>query len=58
MDYASLIGLGLSFLETFLSKTKTKLPAEVVTSIEATVTALQAHYDDAVTKANLEAQRG
>ena len=58
MDYASLIGLGISFLETFLSHTKTKLPAEVLASIQATITALQTHYDDVVTKANLEAQRG
>lgn len=58
VDYAGLIGLGLTFLEAFLSKTKTKLPVEVVTSIQATITALQTHYDDVVTKANLEAQRG
>lgn len=53
-----LIELGLAFLQTFLSKTKAKLPVEVVTSLEASVAALQTHYDDVVSKANLEAQRG
>lgn len=52
------IDLGLTFLQSFLAKTGHALPAEVVTSIEAAVVALQAHKDDLVTKAALEAQRG
>jgi len=58
MDYATLISLGIEFLKLFLSKTKAKLPEEVVTSLEASVVALEAHNDDVITKANLEAQRG
>jgi len=58
MDYLTLISLGLSFLENFLGSIKNKLPAEVVTSIQAAIDALSAHRYDVVTKVNLEAQRG
>lgn len=58
MDYITLIDLGVSFLQMFLSKLSTKLPADVVASVQAAADALAAHKDDAITKANLEAQRG
>lgn len=58
LDYITLLDLGLTFLGQFLGKLKNKLPAEVVTSIQAAIDALSAHKDDVVTKANLEAQRG
>lgn len=52
------IELGISFLQTFLSKTQAAIPVEVAKSIEATIASLEAHRDDLITKANLEAQRG
>ena len=58
MDYSLIIELGISFLETFLGKTKSRLPVEIAQSLEATIAALQAHKDDVLTKANFEAQRG
>lgn len=58
MGYLELLNLGLTFLNQYLSGIKNKLPAEVVTSVQAAITALEAHRDDIVTKANLEAQRG
>ncbi len=58
MDYVSLIDLGIALLQSFLSGTKSKLPAEVLQSVQAAVDALAAHKDDVVTKAALEAQRG
>lgn len=58
MGYLQLLNLGLTFLQQYLSGIKNKLPAEVVSSIESSITALEAHRDDLITKANLEAQRG
>jgi hypothetical protein len=52
------VGLGLSMAETFLSKYKSQLPAEVIAAVEATIAALTAHQADLLTKANFEAQRG
>jgi hypothetical protein len=58
MDYANLIGLGISFLQAFLAKSQNRLPAEVLAAVEAAITALTDHQNDLVTKAALEAQRG
>lgn len=58
MEYITLLDLGISFLQSFLGGLKNKLPAEIVTAVQATIDALAAHKDDVVTKANLEAQRG
>jgi hypothetical protein len=58
IDYITLIDLGISFLESFLSGLKNKLPAEVVAAVQAAVDALAAHKADALTKANFESQRG
>lgn len=52
------IDLGLGVLQTLLSKLKTQVPAEVVAAIQAAYDALDAHKNDLVTKANLEANRG
>lgn len=55
----ALVEMGLGLLNQLLSSfTKSNVPAEVINSIQAAITAVQAHYDDLVTKANLEAQRG
>lgn len=53
-----LIDLGMTFLEMFLGKLKTQIPAEVVTAVQAAIDALAAHKQDLISKANLEAQRG
>ncbi len=58
MDYANLIALGISFLQAFLSNSGSKLPAEVLSAVQAAVAALEAHHNDLITKAALEANRG
>ena len=58
MDYITLLDLGITFLQSFLGKLSNKLPAEVVAAVQAAIDAIAAHKDDAITKANLEAQRG
>jgi hypothetical protein len=58
MDYTNLIALGLTFLSAFLTNTKDKLPAEIVSSVQSLIAALEAHKNDLITKAALEAQRG
>jgi hypothetical protein len=58
MDYFTLIDLGFSFLQSFLGSLKNKLPANVVTALQAAIDALAAHKADILTKANFEAQRG
>jgi len=58
MDYANLIGLGIQFLEAFLPKAQSKLPAEVLTALGAALDGLRSHHADLLTKANFEAQRG
>jgi len=49
------IALGKELLGTF---TKAKLPQDVLDAAGATVAALEAHKNDVITKAALEAQRG
>lgn len=56
MDYLALVSLGITFLQNFVQNSK--LPAEVVSSIQAVITQLIAHKNDLLTKANFESQRG
>lgn len=58
MEYVFFLNLGIAFLEKFLGEAKAKLPVEVIQAVESTIQALNAHKDDVITKANLEAQRG
>lgn len=53
-----LIDLGVTFLQMFLGKLSNQLPAEVLAAVEAAINALDAHKNDLITKAALEAQRG
>lgn len=52
------VDLSLTFLQLFLGKMSSKLPAQVVAAVQAAVDALAAHRTDLLTKANFEAQRG
>lgn len=54
----TLFDLVFGFLGNILSTHKDKLPAELVSAVQAAVDSWAAHRDDLVTKANLEAQRG
>ena len=57
--YTALIGLGLNFLQQFIaSLTKAKAPQNVIDAVTAAALALEQHWNDEVTKENLEAQRG
>jgi hypothetical protein len=57
--YQILIDLGISLGKELLgSLTKAKAPQDVLDAAGAAVTALVAHKNDLITKANLEAQRG
>jgi hypothetical protein len=57
--YVVLLDLGSSFLKQFLaSLTKSNAPAQLIDAVTATVGAIDAHKDDVINKANLEAQRG
>jgi hypothetical protein len=58
MDYANLIGLGLTLFQSFHDKAGSKLPAEVAAAVAAAIAAIAKHHSDLITKANLEAQRG
>lgn len=60
MDYVTLIDLAISLGQLLISKLAStgKTPTEVLEAVQASVDALAAHRNDAVTKANLEAQRG
>lgn len=58
MNYIDLIDLGVSFLEMFLGKLKSQAPAEVLSAIQGSIDALNAHKNDVINKANLESQRG
>jgi hypothetical protein len=53
-----LLDVGLSFLQTFLSHTKSNVPSEVAGAVQAAIDAIAAHRNDLVTKAALDAQRG
>lgn len=57
--YVDLIGVGITFLQSFLgSLTKNKASQEVLDAVQATIAALQAHQQDVMSKADWEAQRG
>jgi hypothetical protein len=57
--YTILIDLGLELGKDLLgSLTKAQAPQNVLDAAGATVAALEAHKNDLITKANLEAQRG
>jgi hypothetical protein len=57
--YSILIDLGIALgKELLASLTKAKAPQDVLDAAGATVTALEAHKNDLITKAALEAQRG
>jgi hypothetical protein len=59
MGTAVLIGLGTGLLKQLAaSLTTSNVPAEIIDGISNTITALEKHKDDVITKANLEAQRG
>lgn len=59
MDYIQLIGLFVGYGSQLVGYlTKKKAPAEVIASLSAALAALDAHKNDELTKANLEAQRG
>jgi len=54
----TVIDIGLSFLEGYLSRLRDQLPVHVVAAVQAAIDALAAHKADLITKQNLEAQRG
>jgi hypothetical protein len=56
-NYTVFLDLGIGFLNAFLGS-KAKLPVEVIQAVEAAIAALEAHKDDVITKAALDAQRG
>jgi hypothetical protein len=58
VDYVTLLDLGFSFLQMFLGKLSSKLPAEVAAAVQKAMDAIAAHRDDQITKLNLEAERG
>jgi hypothetical protein len=58
VDYVTLLELGLSFLQMFLTRTEKKMPAEVVSAVQSAVSAIAKHRDDQITRLNLEALRG
>lgn len=57
--YEILIDLGIALGKQLLaSLTKAQAPQDVLDAAAATVTALENHQNDLITKAALEAQRG
>jgi hypothetical protein len=57
--YEILIDLGIALGKELVgSFTKAKAPQDVLDAVGATVSALETHKNDLITKANLEAQRG
>lgn len=54
----TLADIAFGFVEMLLQKHGQKLPAELVDAAQKAVDAWAAHRADAVTKENLEAQRG
>ena len=59
MIYAQLLQLGITFLTQFIgSITTNKAPQEVIDAAAAALAAIQAHYDDVMSKGEWEALRG
>ena len=57
--YVQLIELGIQFLLQYLSGLKgNKVPAEVLTAVQAAIDALLAHKNDVISKSNLDSLRG
>lgn len=57
--YVVLLDLGSTFLKQFVgSLTKSNAPAQLIDAVTGVVTAIDAHKNDVITKASLEAQRG
>jgi hypothetical protein len=57
--YVTLLDMGLGFLRQFIaSLTKQKAPAEVIDAVQASITALEAHQNDVMSKADWEQARG
>lgn len=56
--YIEFIELGIGVLQMIFDKIKNRAPSEVLDSLQASILALQAHKDDEVTAANLDAQKG
>ena len=57
--YVELLELGIQFLLQYLSGLKNgKVPAEVLTAVQAAIDALLAHKADVISKSNLESLRG
>ena len=57
--YLSLIDIGVGFLRQYLSSlTSAKAPIEIINGIQASITALETHKNDVMSKANWEALRG
>jgi hypothetical protein len=55
----ALIDLGSGLLKTLIeSLTKSNVPGQIIDAASNLVSQLEAHKDDVITKANLEAQRG
>ena len=57
--YLILVELGIQFLTQYLQSVKgSKLPAEVLTAIQAAIDALINHKQDVINKSNLDSLRG
>jgi hypothetical protein len=57
--YTILIDLGIALGKELVgSLTKAQAPQDVLDAVGATVSALETHKNDLITKANLEGQRG
>jgi hypothetical protein len=55
----TILDLGIQFLLPFISALKgMKLPAELITSVQAAIDALLVHKQDVISKSNLDALRG
>jgi hypothetical protein len=59
MGWFSLLNIGLQVLEGILAAaTNNKLPAEIITAVEAALASLRVAYGTPVTREQLEAMRG
>ena len=59
MPYVTLISVALGIVKTGLDVlTHANAPKDVIDALQASYAAVEAHRNDALTKANFEAQRG
>jgi hypothetical protein len=57
--YITLLDMGIQFLLQYLSGLKgAKVPAELLTSIQAAIDAIVTHKNDVISKSNLDSLRG